>query len=213
MDDEDSRAALAALIADRREDYAALSRLLGRNPAYIQQFVKRGTPRRLAEDDRRTLANFFGVDEAMLGAPPPASPPTLVSIARSAVGASAGPGALVDDDAGGSAIALPPALLRALGVRPGAHLSMIRVVGDSMVPTLHDGDDILVDRSDAADRLRDGVYVLRLDDALVVKRIVIGPGGSLAVRSDNRDHRSWTDVDRSALTVIGRVVWSARRVR
>ena len=35
---------------------------------------------------------------------------------------------------------------------------------------LNAGDDILVDLGDAAERLRDGIYVLRVDDALVVKR-------------------------------------------
>ena len=212
MDDEAARHALAALIAERREDYSALSHLLGRNPAYIQQYVKRGTPRRLSEGDRRTLATFFGVDEAMLGAPPPAAPAALIPVVRSAIGASAGPGSLVDDDAGGSAIGLPPGLLRELGVAANAALSMIRVAGDSMAPTLHDGDDILVDRDDAADRLRDGVYVMRLDGAVVVKRVVLRPGG-LAIRSDNRAYPSWAAVDPAMVMVIGRVVWSARRVR
>ena len=64
-----TRAALQRLIEERGEDYAGLSRLLGRNPAYIQQYIKRGSPRRLAEDDRRLLARYFGVDEAALGGP------------------------------------------------------------------------------------------------------------------------------------------------
>ena len=49
----DARAALERLIEERGEDYAALSRLIGRNAAYIQQFIKRGTPKRLSEEDRR----------------------------------------------------------------------------------------------------------------------------------------------------------------
>ena len=69
MDDE-TAAALERLIEERGEDYAGLSRLLGRNPAYVQQYIKRGTPRRLAEEDRRLLARYFGVDEALLGGPP-----------------------------------------------------------------------------------------------------------------------------------------------
>ena len=48
MAEVDGRAALARLIEERGEDYAGLSRLIGRNPAYIQQFIKRGSPRRLA---------------------------------------------------------------------------------------------------------------------------------------------------------------------
>ena len=48
----DVRSALEALCRERGEDYASLSRLIGRNAAYIQQFIKRGTPQRLAEEDR-----------------------------------------------------------------------------------------------------------------------------------------------------------------
>ena len=47
-----------------------MSRLLGRNPTYGQQFVKRGVPRRLSEDDRRKLAAHFGIAERLLGGPP-----------------------------------------------------------------------------------------------------------------------------------------------
>jgi len=50
---EDPRVVLERLIAERGENYADLSRLLKRNPAYIQQFIKRGTPRKLDEEDRR----------------------------------------------------------------------------------------------------------------------------------------------------------------
>ena len=69
MTNDDARAALQRLIEERGEDYAGLSRLLGRNAAYVQQYIKRGSPRRLAEDDRRLLARYFGVDEARLGGP------------------------------------------------------------------------------------------------------------------------------------------------
>ena len=67
MDSLAQRQALDVLIRQRGEDYSSLSRLLGRNAAYIQQFIKRGTPKKLSEDDRRTLARYFGVDERELG--------------------------------------------------------------------------------------------------------------------------------------------------
>lgn len=76
MQAQDPRQALESLVRERKDEYAALSRLIGRNETYIQQYVKRGVPRRLAEADRRTLARYFGVDEIMLGAPPPDDPPT-----------------------------------------------------------------------------------------------------------------------------------------
>ena len=59
-----------------------------------------------------------------------------------------------------------------------------------MAPTLNDGDDILVDRGDGPERLRDGIYVLRLDGALVVKRLALGTDGA-TVRSDNP---AWADL-------------------
>src|SRR5689334_15101577 len=43
----DPRLTLERLCAERGEDFAGLSRMLGRNPAYIQQFVRRGVPKRL----------------------------------------------------------------------------------------------------------------------------------------------------------------------
>ena len=81
-------------------------------------------------------------------------------------------------------VAFDPKWLRDLGADPRA-LSIIRVEGDSMAPTLDDGDDILVDGGDAAARLRDGIYVLRMDDVLMVKRLARAPGGRLSVLSDN----------------------------
>src|SRR3546814_9381262 len=64
--------------------------------------------------------------------------------------------------------------LQEIGVRP-PHVSIIRVDGESMSPTLSHGDEIMVDHSDSVGRLRDGIYVLRLDDVLLVKRIAMRP--------------------------------------
>ena len=52
----DARDTLERLMNDRGDSSVALSRLLGRNAAYVQQFIKRGVPRKLDEEDRRTLA-------------------------------------------------------------------------------------------------------------------------------------------------------------
>ena len=215
---EDPRALLERLVRERNEDYAGLSRLIGRNPAYVQQYIKRGSPRRLAEDDRRALARYFRIDEALLGAPereePAKRPPELVAVPRLDVGASAGHGAEAGEDRPLGRIAFDPAWLRRMGVGGADHLSMIRVQGDSMVPTLADGDEILVDSGDARERLRDGIYVLRLDDVLVVKRVAVNPAGRrLSIRSDNEAYPAWPDCDPAAVDVVGRVVWVGRRLR
>ena len=214
MEESRARAALARLIEEQGADFAGLSRLIGRNPAYIQQYIKRGTPRRLAEEDRRLLARYFGVAEETLGGPAqPPSPPALVPVPRLDVGASAGAGAADARESRRGHIAFDPAWLRRLAADP-KRLSLIRVEGDSMAPTLADGDEILVDRGDGAERMRDGIYVLRIEDALVVKRVAPNPAGrTVSVRSDNPAYPGWPDCDPEAVDIVGRVVWVGRRLR
>ncbi|MBL8652037.1 MAG: helix-turn-helix transcriptional regulator [Sphingopyxis sp.] len=217
---DDPRAALDRLLRDRGVDYARLSEKIGRNPAYIQQYIKRGSPRRLAEEDRARIAAFLGVPEAMLGgpvqriaAPARGRASDMVLVPKLAIGASAGAGASIDGEPVEGAVAFDPKWLRGLGADARA-LSIIRVEGDSMAPTLNDGDDILVDGGDAVGRLRDGIYVLRMDDVLMVKRVARAPGpGRISVISDNVQYRSWDDLPMTAVQLVGRVVWTGRRVR
>ena len=61
------RLVIERLCEERGEDFAGLSRMLGRNPAYIQQFVRRGVPKRLKEAERRKLARYFAISESLLG--------------------------------------------------------------------------------------------------------------------------------------------------
>ncbi len=209
---EDSRVALQRLIADNNDDYAGLSKLVGRNAAYIQQYIKRGTPKRLPEVERGILARYFGVDEKLLGGiASPAAKAGLRLIPKLSVGASAGPGAINDAEALAGKIGFDEKWLRKQGLEP-SKLSLIRVDGDSMAPTLNNGDDIMVDNSAAATALRDGIHVIRLDDVLMVKRLAKGPAGRLSVLSDNPVYPDWPDVDGGTVAIIGRVVWAGRRL-
>jgi len=224
-DSNDSRALLDQLIRERGHDYQRISRLIGRNAAYIQQYVKRGTPRRLDESDRRRIAAFLGVPDTMLGGPAAAMPtqrtsqrtslprPAMLLVPQLAVGASAGAGANIDGEGVEAGFAFDARWLRRLGADTRA-LSIIAVEGDSMAPTLNDGDDIMVDGADTAARLRDGIYVLRMEDALMVKRVARLPSaGRISVKSDNALYPSWPDLAAEAVMLVGRVVWAGRRVR
>ena len=210
----DPRIALERLCAERGEDFASLSRLLGRNPAYIQQYVRRGVPKRLNEDDRRLLAQYFSISEEVLGGPPsPTSPDGLLSVKRHPVAVSAGPGAVVSEELGRPYFGFDERWLKALTPSGPERLSIVRVDGDSMAPTLTAGDDILVDLGDSGDRLRDGIYVLRVDDSVVVKRIALNPmGRRVTVQSDNPAYSDWPDLSIEELNCIGRVIWAGRKV-
>ena len=211
----DPRELLERLCNERGEDFAGLSRMLGRNAAYIQQFVRRGVPKRLKEEERRKLARYFSISETLLGGPPgdPAEPQGLLAVNRHPVAVSAGPGAVVTEELGKPYFAFDERWLKALTGTPARNLSIVRVEGDSMSPTLNAGDEILVDLGDATDRLRDGIYVLRIDDALVVKRVALHPmGRRVTVQSDNPAYPDWPDCGLEEIHCIGRVIWASRKV-
>ena len=202
MDDDGVRARLAALVKSRGADCAALSRLLGRNPAYMQQYLKRGTPRRLREEDRAALARHFGVSESELGGPPSA-PPGTDYVVVPYLGGDAG-----SDDP----LALPTRWLGdAASARPSA-LAVVRMAGDSMAPTLADGDHAVVDGGDRA-RMRDGLYALEVDAGVVVKRVSVNPATRrLSIVSDNGAYPRFDDCDPAQIAVVGRVVWVGRQL-
>jgi phage repressor protein C with HTH and peptisase S24 domain len=211
----DPRSVLEKLCAERGEDFAGLSRMLGRNAAYVQQFVRRGVPKRLKEEERRKLARYFAISEALLGGPPEEAraPNGLVSINRQPIRVSAGPGAIAGHELGKPYFGFDERWLKALTTTPASKLSIVRVEGDSMSPTLNDGDDILVDLGDAAERLRDGIYVLRIDESLIVKRLALNPmGRRVTVQSDNPAYPDWPDCGLDEIRCIGRVIWSGRKI-
>src|SRR5690349_8498604 len=138
----DPRGVLERLCLERGEDFAGLSRMLGRNPAYIQQFVRRGVPKKLKEAERRKLARYFSIPESMLGGPdlPDEVASGLVAVRRTLVQASAGPGAIPASETSRPYFAFDERWLRALSASSTGQLSIIRVEGDSMAPTLNAGD-------------------------------------------------------------------------
>jgi phage repressor protein C with HTH and peptisase S24 domain len=210
----DPRQHLADLAEARGMSLAALSRLIGRNGTYLQQFITKGSPRRLAESDRRTLAEFFGVSEAELGGEAAHDSRTageFVDVPRLPLDASAGPGAIGSalgaEEAPFDAFRFSARWLRQQGLDPKM-LSAIAVAGDSMEPVLRDGDEILVDRTPRP--LRDGIHVVRLGEALHVKRVQAGPG-RLTLISANSAYPP-IEVAPNDADVIGRVVWKGGRL-
>ena len=101
--------------------------------------------------------------------------------------------------------AIDRGLARRLGLSDGA-ASMIRVRGDSMAPGLLDGDHLVVDQRDVRPNARGGLYVIRIGDALMVKRVRAGVGGLVATS----DNPTAPPVPDGFIAVIGRVVWQMR---
>jgi phage repressor protein C with HTH and peptisase S24 domain len=185
--------------------------MLDRNASYLQQYITKGSPRKLEEEDRRKLAQFFGVSETELGASEEKSSDGAgdwVDLARLPVQASAGPGAMGAAESAFDTFRFSRRWLREQGLDP-AMLSAIRVSGDSMEPLLRDGDEILVDRSPQP--FREGIHVLRMGEVLHVKRVQAGPPGRVRLISANPAYEP-VKVSLEEIDVIGRVVWKSGRV-
>jgi len=219
MESSDPRARLMALVAAQGVSLAGLSALLGRNASYLQQFIRKGSPRKLEENDRRTLARFFGVDEAELGGGDAEGAAgsyngqrraagEWADVPRLPLGASAGPGAVAGGEQPVGQLRFSARWLKAQGLVP-AMLSAIEVEGDSMDPTLRDGDEILVDCTPRT--LRAGIHVVRVDDVLLVKRIERVGSERLRLISDNPAYAP-AECALDGVEVIGRVVWKGGRL-
>lgn len=83
----------------------------------------------------------------------------------------------------------------------------VKVSGDSMEPTLYDGDSALIDVGDTA--VRDGkVYVLRYGDGFRIKRLLKRFDGSIVLVSDNKKYPEEVVTEQQAaqfITILGRV--------
>lgn len=177
-----------------------LARLVGKSTSALSNWRKRGS---IPIDECISLSVSHGVslDWLILGrGEPPASlghdivretlPPygyepvdDVVEIPLYDIEAAAGDGCIFDQE-------------RIVGYLPyrsdeldregliETELAALRVKGDSMHPTLCDGDTVIVNR---AHRRPDGVFLVRVGDALRIKRVQKMLAGSLRLSSDN-DH-------------------------
>ncbi|MBX7500264.1 transcriptional regulator [Qipengyuania sp. YG27] len=211
-----ARGRLQDLAKDQGVSLAALSRLIGRNPAYLQQYVTRGSPRHLDEPDLLKIAEFLGVGRRVISTRPSGAAASdevageradWVEVPRLPLDASAGPGAFSAEEISFDTFRFSRRWLREMGLE-GADLTAIRVEGDSMEPTLRSGDEIFVDRNK---RAGEGIHVVRIGDALHVKQVQASAPGRITLISAN-DSYAPIDLAREEVEVIGRVVWKGGRV-
>lgn len=137
-------------------------------------------------------------------------PGEFTTIPAYQVFASAGHGATITDEPLAEPMAFRSDWLRREGFDP-AKMAVIRAKGDSMEPTINDGDVILI-RLKNGEAPRDGLYVLRLSDGLFVKRLQFDLGG-VRIISDNPLYKSrdLSKEELAELDLVGRVVWAGKK--
>lgn len=181
-----------------------------------------GVITRLLKGDRQLKASEIPVVRGYLEGPPTLAEPqrpygqtstddTYAGVPVYDVRISAGAGAIADEVGPKHHLMFRRDWLRTLSHSPG-QLCVLEVSGDSMWDTLHDGDHALIDKSQT-NPAREGLYVLLLDESLVVKRISMHPvARTLTIKSDNPKYPTYADISPDDVTIFGRVVWIGRRL-
>lgn len=137
---------------------------------------------------------------------PAASKNDLVNIYD--ISAAAGDGMVVDEyEAIASRLSFPPGYLRHITTTSPNRLAIISVTGGSMTPTLHHDDIVMVDTT-KTNISYDGMFVIRHDGLLKVKRLRWGADKStIVLHSDNLMQHPPEEHPASEIEVVGRVVW------
>lgn len=157
---DDARKYLLTLIEERQTNLAAVSRAIGRNHAYLHQFINRNNPHNLPEEVREALAevfrvppdNFRGTAKAASAKKPATHhiPQANVDISSTQIAQIGGCDLPVYASAAGGDGAMlisyePIEYVK----RPGPLMNVPKgfamyVVGDSMLPAYRPGDMLLI---------------------------------------------------------------------
>ena len=176
---------LLQLVKEHETDLSEVSKKIGKNHAYLQQFLKYGRPTKLPEDVRMELANVFQVDKDVFKGP------KIRKMERGLLTKKPDPGNLKFDelsiragtknslsiDAGQQAIvgswSLPRNVIENRISKP-ENIRIIQVTGDGMLPELSPGDRIMVDLADITPS-PPGLFVIWDGMEFVVKRCAVVP--------------------------------------
>lgn len=94
---------------------------------------------------------------------------------------------------------------------PITRLKVVRGRGDSMEPTIRDGDFVLIDTSRTRLDEQDVVWAVSYGDLGMIRRLRQLPGGGVQLMPDNAVVRT-TEAYDGELHIMGRVIWIGRRM-
>ena len=123
------------------------------------------------------------------------------------ISVSAGHGSLNDETSVTHQLAFRRNWINHRGLNP-SNLAIVFAKGDSMEPTIHNSNTLLVDLSDTS--LSDGsIFVLRVGENLFAKRLQQHFDGTVELLSDNKEYKAKVvqPDELEQLAIIGKVVW------
>ncbi len=217
---DEIRKKIQKLLTEKNIDLAAASRAIGKNQAYIQQYIVKGSPVILKDTDRKIIANMLEVDEKEL-----MDSKTLKDMMKihnleknvikteyitiDIVDATACCGVGIENFQENviGQWNMPLLEYRTISTTSAPdNVKMIRVKGDSMVPTIKDGDWALVDTSFRAPD-SDGIYLLKISTGLAIKRLQGSVGNNITIISDNPKYPPVT-ASSGEILICGKIIYT-----
>ncbi|MBW2618508.1 MAG: helix-turn-helix domain-containing protein [Deltaproteobacteria bacterium] len=123
---------------------------------------------------------------------------------------SAGGGAFVLSEADGAPHAFRKDWLNRVATSPN-NVVLLQIKGDSMEPTIIDGDIVLMDKG--RQRIVDGyIFGLGVDETVMIKRLYLLPNGRIQIKSDSPSFDPF-EMERGEMRVLGQIIWRAGRPR
>ena len=100
--------------------------------------------------------------------------------------------------------------LESITSTPAKMLTIARGLGDSMTPTLQDGDMVIIDRSQRTIREQDAIWAMTIGDIAMIKRVRIR-GEKVTLLSDN-ERVPADEAHHEEIRVVGRVIFIGRKL-
>lgn len=126
------------------------------------------------------------------------------------IDAGAGNGVIFSESNIIEEIEIPLQLLREVNISNKKKLAFISVRGDSMEPTLKDGQKVLIDYGQNS-VTHPAVYMLWDGTGIVIKRVQSLPGEKLLISSDNQNYRTY-EVQADQIEIKGRALWALQKL-
>ncbi len=104
----------------------------------------------------------------------------------------------------------PRAFIQSITSAPPQMLTIARGRGDSMQPTLQDGDMVIIDRTQREIREQDAIWALTIGDIAMIKRLRVR-GQKVTISSDN-DRVLPDEAFHDEVSIVGRVIFVGRRI-
>ena len=201
---------LKTLLGLRRDNQ--LAERLGMTKATLSARIKRNS---LPVDKIKILCTNSNIDyEELMSPSPPPQAGDFISIPLYDVHAAAGGGSIIETEHVKTMMNFSRSVLEDLNVPPKS-LACLYVSGDSMEPTIRAGELVVIDTSDTTFAFDGGVYILRIDSTLLIKRLIRQSADEIEVVSDNKERFSFKistkEIDGN-YAIVGRVVLAWRKL-